>query len=241
MFRIAICDDNNLFLDYARECINSYIQSRNIQFLVTTFSQGEELLHSIETGDTYNLLLLDVEMPGIDGMSLAHCIREKSPTMPIAFVSAYINYSLDGYKVNAIRYILKDMDNLSDYIEECIDLVMSQIDKDMLCMEFDFSIGKRLLHLNDILYLESNKNYVDFVLASPCHESLRIRKPLRVLTEELKDYGFLSLNSKCTVNMSHIKRMYRYKAYLSGEIGINISQKKYNEVYRIFLLNEGSN
>lgn len=241
MLRIAICDDDELFLDFARECITDYMQNRNVKYDISSFFKGEDLLRSLNTYDTYDLVFLDVEMPGTDGMRLARCIREKNPSTPIAFISAYIKYSLDGYKVNAFRYILKDTNSLRGYIGECIDSVIRLIDKNKLCMKFDFLIGERKLFLKDILYLESSKNYVNFVLKTPTYEPLKLRKSLRVLTDELSDYGFIALNSKCTVNLSHVKNVSRYQACLYDGRCLSISQKKYNEVSRRYLLYEGSN
>lgn len=239
MLRIAVCDDDPIFLEYESKCINTCLKDRNIQFSVSSYSKGEDLLDSLSACDKYDLLFLDVEMPDINGMNLAKIIRMKSNHTHIAFVSAYIDYSLDGYKVNAVRYILKDYDSLHDYIEECIDFVINQMDKDALCLQFDFTIGKRTLPVKDILYLESNRNYVVFVMSTISSEQLKLRKPLKALTKELSSYGFVSLNSNCTVNLSHVKSICRYEAQLYNGKLIRISQKRYNEAFKTYTLNEG--
>ena len=65
-------------------------------------------------------------MPGIDGITVAKTIRENNDKVNIAFLSAHMNYSTDGYHVRAIRFMLKTTDDLKDYMHECLDRVLSR-------------------------------------------------------------------------------------------------------------------
>lgn len=66
-------------------------------------------------------------MQGMDGLKTAMRIKEKYPKLPVVLVTAYMNYALDGYKVKASRFLLKD--NLADTIEECMDDLIAEINK----------------------------------------------------------------------------------------------------------------
>ncbi len=239
MFRIAICDDDISFLEYERKCIDEYMLSLGVRYEVEAFSDGNKLIAAACEDPSYNLIILDVEMPQVDGMSLARTLRDRCPNAAIAFVSAYIDYSLDGYKVNAVRYILKSKSHFPGYIAECIDHVIETSNKDSLSVEYDFTIGKRKLAVKDILYIESRKNYTVFVTVKDTVEVLCIKKPLKTVSEQLAAFDFICLNPKQTANMAHIKSIGRYEVLLDNGQKLPVSQRKYNDVYKDIALYRG--
>ena len=99
------------------------------------------------------LLFLDINMQGMDGLKTAMRIKEKYPKLPVVLVTAYMNYALDGYKVKASRFLLKD--NLADTIEECMDDLIAEINKNRRILEFRFVEGTIKLYADDIIYIET--------------------------------------------------------------------------------------
>ena len=73
----------------------------------------------------------------MDGLKTAMRIKEKYPKLPVVLVTAYMNYALDGYKVKASRFLLKD--NLADTIEECMDDLIAEINKNRRILVFTFT------------------------------------------------------------------------------------------------------
>lgn len=92
-------------------------------------------------------------MQGMDGLKTAMRIKEKYPKLPVVLVTAYMNYALDGYKVKASRFLLKD--NLADTIEECMDDLIAEINKNRRILEFRFVEGTIKLYADDIIYIET--------------------------------------------------------------------------------------
>lgn len=107
MLRIALCDDEDVFLNYEKEIVSDYLKQKGLTFRIECFPTGERLLKDKIQLDTFDLIILDVEMTGLDGISVAKAIRANNTKVNIAFLSAHMNYSTDGYRVNAVRYILK--------------------------------------------------------------------------------------------------------------------------------------
>ena len=95
-------------------------------------------------------------MQGIDGLKTAKKIKEKYPTPLVVLVTAYMNYVLDGYKVKASHFLLKD--NLADTIEECMDDLIAEIKKNSKILEFHFVEGIIKLHIDDIIYIETQRH-----------------------------------------------------------------------------------
>lgn len=239
MFRVAICDDEETFLDYEESCIKEHMSEMGMPCAVFRFVSGSSLLYSLNGGAIYDLIILDVELSDDNGLNIARNIREVDENIPIAFVSAYITYSPSGYSVKAVRYIIKNMNNLQSYLDECLDCVLQSMNKGDLQYEYDFTVGKRAIKLSDVLYIESRKNYSEFITVRKTSERLMLRKPLYEITKQLAFQDFVSISSKQTVNLNHITKVYRYEALLDNGVELNISQRKYNDAYRNFVLFTG--
>jgi DNA-binding LytR/AlgR family response regulator len=116
---IIICDDNEKDRKTLIELLQDYEQNNNQSFNITEYTSGTELCNSIDTVHNCELIFLDINMSDIDGLKTAANIINSYPKIPIVLVTAYMNYALDGYKVKACRFLLKD--DLANTINECMD------------------------------------------------------------------------------------------------------------------------
>ena len=118
MIKIVLCDDEVRFLEIEKKLIAEYFEDKGMTFSVESYSSGEELLKDEAMLKTADLIILDVEMKGIDGISAAKKIREQNDKVNIAFLSAHMNYSTDGdqfqayYKDVSLRMKNKELDLL---------------------------------------------------------------------------------------------------------------------------------
>lgn len=90
---------------------------------IDTFSSGKEFVELGIEMVKYKIVFLDINMDELDGIMTAKKIRENSKDMFIVFVTAFVNYTIEGYKVDAVRYILKDNKNLVASVYECMDAI----------------------------------------------------------------------------------------------------------------------
>ena len=120
--RIAVCDDEQAECELMEKYIREWAACRAYQALVLSFSGGEALLQAFfQKG--FDLVLLDIQMQGTDGMSAARRIRAADPDAGIFFVTGYEDYLAEGYEVEAFRYLLKPLRR--EKLWEALDLFLA--------------------------------------------------------------------------------------------------------------------
>lgn len=126
--KIAIVDDDELFRQKIETIIRENIQGK---LFLKTYSRPENLLDGEET--KYNIYILDIEMPGMNGVELSHSIRQKDKRGEIIFLTFYQKYAIQGYTVRAYAYLLKEKmeDELMTVIKKLESFVRERIRKFM--------------------------------------------------------------------------------------------------------------
>lgn len=110
MIRIAVCDDNELQRDLMNDLLDYYISGGDREFVINSFASGNELLEDIRKNGSYDIYLLDLIMPGINGMEVAATLRLMKDDGRIIFLTATVEYAVASYDVNAFYYMLKPVD-----------------------------------------------------------------------------------------------------------------------------------
>ena len=106
--KIAICDDEEKSVALHEKIVRECLQSERISFEITTYIQSRNLLYDI-TDDLffYDLILLDIEMPGISGMDIPQQIKGCLPNVRIIFVTSHTEYAIDAFELSIFRYVPK--------------------------------------------------------------------------------------------------------------------------------------
>ena len=123
MFKIAVCDDEEIFRKNIYKIIMKYMDENGCPCEIDEFASGREFISLGINMAKYDIVFLDINMDEIDGMETAQEIRKVSNDIFIVFVTAFISYAVEGYSVNAIRYILKNNEKFAELIFECIDAI----------------------------------------------------------------------------------------------------------------------
>ena len=153
---IIICDDRVDDRKNLSHLLSGYAEKKNYSFMITEYDSGEKLCKDQSALEACQLLFLDSNQQEADGLKTAMEIREKHPKLPIVLVTAYMNDALDGYKVKASRFLLKD--HLADTIGECMDDLIAEMKKDRQIIEFRFVEGTIKLRADDIIYIETERH-----------------------------------------------------------------------------------
>lgn len=110
MYRVAVCEDDPVMLAEVCEHCRALLRRLEVEHTVRPYALAEELWAALDMGERFDLLCLDILMPGITGMELARRLREKDEETSILFLSSSPEFLLEGYEVRPIRYLMKPLD-----------------------------------------------------------------------------------------------------------------------------------
>lgn len=192
--KIAVCDDENKIV----EEITSYIKKDFPMSEVCAYSNGESFLAASE--ERPEVLLLDIDMPGISGMEVAAALtREKVSTL-IVFVTAHDELVYDSFKYHPFAFVRKK------FLEEELKTVLSDCEKQLVSRNknFVFQNASKLVTLSqsDILYFEGQANYLAIHTTS---DEYKMRSTMAGVEKELEDSDFLRIHKGFLVNLEHIR------------------------------------
>ena len=108
MLQIAICDDEQFYREKIRRLLTDYLEKRDLVSSISFFTSGEEFLSQSENNVKYDIVFMDISMDELNGIETAMQMRAFHSDTFLVFVTAFIDYALEGYKANAIRYLMKD-------------------------------------------------------------------------------------------------------------------------------------
>lgn len=105
---IAICDDEQVYIDRMVKYIGVYSEECEMDINITSYNSGKVLLEDVEKDTSkYDIIFLDVEMPDIDGVDTARGIRKVTEDVIICFVTSFEKYAIQAYGVEALAYVIK--------------------------------------------------------------------------------------------------------------------------------------
>jgi DNA-binding LytR/AlgR family response regulator len=184
-------------------------------------------------------VFLDINMEKIDGIKAAEKIREVSREVFIVFVTAYVNYSLEGYRLDAVRYLLKSNANFQSTVNECMNAIMEKLNYSVAKREFDFKEGTKEVSLERLLYIESNLHKLEFHIMEDDMKIYTMYETLNALEDRLAANDFVRIHQSYLVNIKYIKNVVRYKVVLTNGVELVIPKARYTYVKEQFVSYQG--
>ncbi len=234
MIRCAVCDDENLFCERVATGIQEYARTKRITCSIDTFFSGEELLNSGKT--EYDVYFLDIQMKEIDGMEIAGIIRKKNSNAIIVFISGYIQYASRGYRVNAIRYILKSQ--FSEEFNDCMDAVIAKLEINDEVLEIKVDTKQVLLKISEIMYIENVKRKVYIHMKNQEKTVYETYAKITELAEELHGLGFIYCHLAYLVQAKEIAEITPSEFVLFSGDKVPISRQRYAQSQREYYFNK---
>ncbi len=240
MLKIAICDDEKFFKTKMKKNVEKYLGKEKIVCEVDCFDSGVQLLEKGESIAEYDMIFLDINMQEIDGIETAKCIRNYYPEVFLIFVTAYVQYSPEGYKVNAIRYLLKDNESFDDAFKECMDAILKKLDLKKEKYMFDFLDGKKEVLLDEIVYIESNLHKLTFqVDTGKTIASYYMYDRLDNISEQIQSRRFCRIHKSYLVNLKYVDDIIRYQVILKDGHRLNVAKPRYMTVKNAYISFQG--
>ncbi len=227
--KIAICDDEKLQIDLLKKYCSSWLGERKLHAEITTYLSAEAFLFAYEDDKSYDILLLDIQMKELDGISLAKKLRELGDKLSILFITGVKELVFEGYHVQAIDYILKPVEQ--NNLETALDRAYENMQKSepYILLEIDNELIK--LNEKDILYIESigHKSIV-YTL----NEKFEIKKGINTVEKELNQSFFYKCHRSYIINILHISSISKTDVMINTN-PIPIARGKWEELNKAFL------
>lgn len=231
MFRIAICDDEETSLQINEALTSSIMEEAGIEYQITCFDDMEKMIHAISSEImVYNVLLSDILAVGMNGIEAAEELRRVGDKIPIIFISSTAEYALDGYRVNALRYLQKpiQVDKLKEALMEAYALTRKSND----CLVFQ--VGDKLYRIpfNQIMYLESQGRDT---IVNTKDEAINVHMKFSDMEILLPEERFLRCHRSYIINLAEAKDLARYRFLTKDGVEIPVSQLQYVDVKKRFM------
>lgn len=231
MLKIAICDDEVNIVEKIKIIIQNYPKST---FEIKTYSSGEEL---IKESENFNIIFLDIDMNGINGIETGKKIREYDKLVKIIYVTNYTDYTSSAFSVHAFGYILKPVKEKEIYNQ--LDEVLSYSHEESNeILEFNTNEGNIRIDLKDIYYFEYKLRKV-VMKTKDCKYTINTK--ISEIGKYMEQYGFVIPHKSFSVNLYNVKSVKGYDIYMMDESIIPLSQKKstqFRKSLNIYLSNK---
>lgn len=226
-YRIAICDDRQEDREYVRQLTARWAQQRGNQVEMTEFCSAEQFLFSCPQPD-FDLLLLDIEMGEMDGVSLAKQVRRTNELMQIVFITGYSDYITEGYEVAALHYLMKPVKE--EKLFAVLDRAVERLHKNTKVLTLETAEEMVRVPLYQVSALEVQPNYVTV----HARQDYTVKKSLSELMEQL-DERFFRVGRSAVVNLNDISRVTRSDIYLTDGRSIPLPRGAYDKLNRAII------
>lgn len=237
LLTIAICDDNTTDLQLMEKAVRRWTsQNSGIQVEVDLFERPEELLLRVQMGKHYSILILDILMPGINGIRLAKKLRTYDMESSLIYATASKEFALEAYENHALQYLVKPVED--DALFEVMNFIVRQNQmREELAIMVHQKEGVAKVLIRDLMYIENLSRVPVYHLTMlRCVEGLKIRGNFnQAITPIPTIKEFISPHQSFWVNMRYIYSITQNQIILENKEQIPISRNKYAAVRQKYL------
>lgn len=228
MIELAICDDERVEADYLAALAQEWAVSRGVDVRVRTFESAEALLFGCGEGASADVLIIDIQMKGMDGMALARRIRRDDEGAQIVFVTGYPDYMAEGYDVGALHYLMKPV--REDKLFDVLDRAKKRLSQDQTIL-LDADGGLARVRMDEIASAEAFDHMLEIRTTSG---RFSVRMTLSELEGRLSG-AFVRCHRCAIVNLLHVRRITRTEVALDSGETVPLSRRLYADVNRAML------
>lgn len=240
MVKIAICDDEKLFVGHISEIVRAFFAEQKVDYHVDEFYSGEEFVQLKEKVGDYDIVFLDMQMKELNGIETARYLRKYGEDTFLVFVTAHAEYAMTGYQVQASWYVIKDYNKMVVDLREALKNILRRIKKDHKVITYKFSkVGDVKIRVSNIVYIEyRNHRAVFHVLSKGKIDEYSLYKKLDDIENEIASDDLLRIQKSYLVNVNHVEKlldqdvilidgtMLHFPKYLKSEVRKNYLRKR---------------
>lgn len=210
MYHIAIVEDEAEFATQLQEFIKEYQKENNVAIKVSVFTDGAEILENYEP--LYDIILLDIEMPKVNGMDAAEQIRKMDADVVLMFITNMATYAIRGYEVGALDFVMKPI-NYYTFSMKFTRAIKRAKQKEERQILLNLSDGVKKLSIQQIYYVEVQNRMLYYHTMEGVYT---MRGTMASVEQMLVAYPFVKCNHWYMVNLMHVSEVRKNTAIVGG-------------------------
>lgn len=227
-YKIAVIDDRASDAAYIRSLAEAWAAGSGAKAEIRLFDSAEAFLFCFETEKDFDILLLDIEMGGMDGVTMARNVRRVSESVQIVFITGYTEYIAEGYEVQALHYLVKPVDE--GKLFSVLDRAADKLRKNERYLTLKSAEGTVRVPLYEIRYIEVMGNYVTV----HAKEDITVKRTLAQIEKEL-DERFFRIGRSFIVNLTGVRKVTRTEVHLSSGAAVPLPRAQYEALNRALI------
>lgn len=233
MIHLAICDDDKRFLEYLTGEVEGWAQAEGEACSVEGYPGADAFLFAWEEKKTTDILLLDIEMPGTDGIELARKLRQMGDRIGIIFVTGNPDFALEGYDLEAASYIVKPVKR--ERLWAALSRARGQVSDRPAIIAPLFGGEVEKVYVSDICCLESDGH--GCILWKRDGTKLVCKAGLQQMEQEVGDCSgsFFKPHRSYYVNLEHIERIGKKEIKMDNQMAVPIARGKWEDLNRAYM------
>lgn len=210
MLRIAVAEDNQSYRDQMERYLNQYGLEHGLKLEITLFNNGLSLVQNYQSG--FDIILLDIMMPDLDGMQAAEAIRQVDEQVVLIFITQVSQYAIQGYSVGALDYLLKPVgyDTFAMKFTRAVERVRSRTGGQVTLL---LPGGVKRVKTQDIFYVEIQNHMLHYYTREGEYV---LRGTMQAAEQELEPYPFAKCNHWYLVNLAHVTEVSKDVVFVAG-------------------------
>ena len=221
MIRIAIVEDEDSYVQVLTGYLKQYETEHSLSFQISVFHDGLDIVSDYKAD--YDIILIDIQMKHLDGMTTAEKIRKLDEDVSFIFITSTVSFAVQGYLVDALGYVVKPVSYLafSQILGKAIKKVTQKQQKNYLTIEVEG--GQMRLDIGQIYYIESQRHHV---LIHTEKGDFLTTGPLKKIEALLNEKGFSKCHNAYLIHLMHVTGIVQNNVILSDSTTLPVSRAK---------------
>ena len=229
-YRVAIVDDSSVDAAFVEDILNVWAKDRQVVVQPERFDSAEKFLFHYADDKNWDILLLDIEMGAMDGVTMAKRVRKDNETVQIVFITGYSDYIAEGYEVAALHYLMKPVNR--EKLFSVLDRAKEKQKLNERCLNLETAGELVRIPFYEIRYLDVRQNYVTVHAV----REYTVKRSLNEFEKEL-DSRFFRVGRGMILNLRFIQRVTKTEVYLTDGTALPLPRGAYENLNRSIIRN----
>ena len=226
--RVAIVDDSTTDAEFVKGILKSWADQRQANIQAEVFPSAEAFLFRYAEDKEWAILLLDIEMGAMDGVTMAKRVRQDNEAVQIVFITGYSDYIAEGYEVAALHYLMKPVNQ--DKLFTVLDRALEKRKQEERCLNLEAYGEMVRIPFYEIRYLDVHQNYVTVHAKA----DYTVKRTLGDFEKEL-DERFFRVGRGMILNLKYIQRVTKTEVRLSDGTVLPLPRGAYESLNRAII------